>query len=74
MIFIRRVEGGNNDDTRFEEAFKDIPDDKWNTFSDSNELPQKLYDDEYDNLNHGIVLSISIIPILSTLFFTIIYV
>jgi hypothetical protein len=92
MIFIRRVEGGKNDNNRFEMAFKDVPNDKWSSFSDANELPEKLYDDEdpinqnnkddddddFDSLNHAVILSMSllyyILPILLTLFFTMIYV
>jgi hypothetical protein len=87
MIFIRLVDGGKNDDNRFKNAFKNIPDDKWSIFSDSNELPHKLYDDEdpineddidYDStsFNNAIILSTcyNILPIISFLLFTIAYV
>jgi len=77
MIFIRLVEGGKNNDSRFDTAFKDVPNDKWSLFSNANELPQKLYDDEDpindDSVNNANILSISffynILPILLTLFF-----
>jgi len=86
MIFIRLVDGGKNDDNRFETAFKDVPNDKWSSFSDANELPQKLYDDEdpinlvdeSDIVNNAIILSMSlfynILSIFLTLVVTMIYV
>ena len=52
MIFIRLVEGGKNDNNRFETAFKDIPNNKWNLFSNANELPHKLYNNE-DPINRN---------------------
>jgi hypothetical protein len=68
MIFIRLVDGGINDDNRFEIAFKNIPNDKWKTFSNANELPQKLYEEINNN---AITLSFSlfykILPILLSL-------
>jgi hypothetical protein len=82
MIFIRLVDGGKNDDNRFETAFRDVPNDKWSSFSDANELPQKLYDDEdpinlvdqSDIMNNAIMsLSYNILSILLTLVFTMIY-
>ncbi|UJR21916.1 hypothetical protein I4U23_024986 [Adineta vaga] len=41
MIFIRLVDGGRNDPNRFENAFKNIPNDKWSTFFDAKDLPRK---------------------------------
>jgi hypothetical protein len=82
MIFIRLVDGGKNDDNRFETAFKDVPNDKWSSFSNANELPMKLYNDEdpinvndqSDIMNNAIILSMSLFYYILTLFFTIIYV
>jgi len=83
MIFIRLVDGGKNDDNRFETAFKDVPNDKWSSFSDANELPQKLYDDEdpinlvdqSDIMNNAIMsLSYNILSIFLTLVFTMIHI
>jgi hypothetical protein len=82
MIFIRLVDGGKNDDNRFETAFKDVPNDKWSSFSNANELPVKLYndedpinvDDQSDIMNNAIILSMSLFYYILTLFFTIIYV
>jgi hypothetical protein len=75
MIFIRLVSGGKNDDNRFETAFKDVPKDKWGSFSNADELPQKLYDDDdpinknpinindedFDSMNQANSLSISLV-------------
>ncbi len=66
MIFIRLVEGGNNDESRFNTTFKDIPDDKWRLFAEVDQLPQKLFDDdtnknddddEFDSKNKAMILS-----------------
>jgi hypothetical protein len=84
MIFIRLVDDGKNDDSRFAIAFRDVPNDKWSLFSNANELPQKLYHDEDpinqndnddpDSMNNSMSLFYNILPILLTLFFTMIYV
>lgn len=68
MIFIRLVNGGNNDQDRFEIAFQNISKKKWKLFSNANELPRKLFSDIiklprnlYEvSINHGISLSISL--------------
>ena len=70
MIFIRLVHGGNNTDSRFSTSFKDIPNDKYSLFSNVDELPRKLFDDddntnknddddEFDSKNKAMILSIS---------------
>jgi hypothetical protein len=86
MIFIRLVEGGKNDDSRFNAAFKDVSNDKWRTFFNANELPQKLFkdddlinendadDDDDDSTNKAMVLSISFYYHLLTLILTVLYV
>jgi len=85
MIFIRIVEGGKNDDSRFNAAFKDVSNDKWRTFFNANELPQKLFkdddlinendtdDDDDDSTNKAMVLSISFYYHLLTLILTVLY-
>ncbi|CAF5113628.1 unnamed protein product, partial [Rotaria sp. Silwood1] len=88
MIFIRIVQGGKNNNNRFEIAFKDISQDKWKLFFNATELPEKLYDDEnsinenddinFIQSNNANILSISlfyiIILILLILVFIIEYV
>ena len=46
MIFIRLASPEINEEARFEAIFKDVPADKWKTFSDAEELPKKLFEDE----------------------------
>ncbi|CAF3040998.1 unnamed protein product [Rotaria sp. Silwood2] len=78
MIFIRIVQGGKNNNNRFEIAFKNVSQDKWKLFSNANELPEKLFDNEnsineYDGNNHVNSAESNTENILSTsLFYTII--
>ncbi|CAF4066318.1 unnamed protein product [Adineta steineri] len=76
MIFIRHVEGGKNDDNRFQVAFNDIPNDKWKVFNKANELPHKLYDDnDIDdapiNPNNDLDDEINVISLSTSLFYNI---
>jgi hypothetical protein len=86
MIFIRLVDGGKNDDSRFNNAFNGVPDDKWSVFSNSNELPQKLYDDENpinikdtdtdldsDSLSNAIILSTSLLYKMLTILLSLLF-
>jgi len=38
QIYIRRVQGADNSDTRFNAAFKDVPKEKWTVFTDAAKL------------------------------------
>jgi hypothetical protein len=83
MIFIRLVEGGSNEDSRFKIAFKDVCDDKWSVFSNANELPRKLYTDEdpinsndnvdLTNLNNAIILPTSLYYNILSMLFTLLF-
>lgn len=86
MIYIRRVEGGKNDESRFNTAFKDVPKDKWYLFSNANELPEKLFndddsinkndddDDDSDSTNKAMIFSIPFYYHLFIFILTILYV
>ena len=72
MIFIRLVSGGKNNHSRFQIAFDNVSNDKWNLFSNANELPEKLYDDEhsidedmdYTILNSAVQLSTYVLHVI----------
>ena len=51
MIFIRLVQGGRNEQSRFTVAFKDVPVDQWSTFTNAYDLPRKLYNDPDNGSN-----------------------
>lgn len=81
MIFIRVVEGGKNDNNRFQIAFQNVPLHKWRLFSNASVIPKKLFkqqnDDEKDSpyyaeLNKSSILSVSMFVISLTLFFSVI--
>ena len=44
-IFIRQVEGGLNDESRFLAAFRNVPKEQWSLFSNADELPKKLFEE-----------------------------